>query len=271
MTRTLPRCSWLVACAAVLLASLAAPPAAAQSGEEHDVETIEAPAGPPPETEVEPAEAVDHIVRRTDGFRQQEGRETLERHEKLMAAAEGFARYMAEHDRYGHHADGRAAAARVADEGYEYCVVTENIAYAFDGGGYESRGLADQFFEGWRDSPGHRENMLGPNVTETGVAVARSEKTGYWYAVQLFGRPRSAAIEFRVANESDASVSYTIGEKRYELPPRYVRRHLRCRPSPLRFDLRGGEAADTTREAVDGARYNVTESGGELRVEGAGG
>ncbi len=35
-----------------------------------------------------------------------------------------------------------------------------------------------------------RKNMLAPEVTETGVAVARSGKTGRYYAVQMFGRPR---------------------------------------------------------------------------------
>ena len=41
-----------------------------------------------------------------------------------------------------------------------------------------------------------------PDVTETGVAVARSEKTGYYYGVQMFGRPKSAAVVFKVENRA---------------------------------------------------------------------
>jgi uncharacterized protein YkwD len=42
--------------------------------------------------------------------------------------------------------------------------------------------------EGWKRSPGHRRNLLAREATQTGVAVARSDQ-GYYYAVQLFGRP----------------------------------------------------------------------------------
>lgn len=54
------------------------------------------------------------------------------------------------------------------------------------------RELASRYFEGWKKSPGHRRNMLEASVTDTAVAVARSARTGRYYAVQLFGRTAAA-------------------------------------------------------------------------------
>ncbi|HEY4261398.1 MAG TPA: CAP domain-containing protein, partial [Schlesneria sp.] len=89
--------------------------------------------------------------------------------------------------------------------------------------------------EGWKHSPGHRKNMLDRDVTETGVAVAWSKETGHYYAVQMFGRPKSLAIEFQIANEAGASVQYQIDEHTFSLPPRLIRTHHICRPVPITF------------------------------------
>ena len=40
--------------------------------------------------------------------------------------------------------------------------------------------------------------MLDPAVTETGVGVARSERTGDYYGVQMFGRPTTEMMEFQI-------------------------------------------------------------------------
>jgi len=39
--------------------------------------------------------------------------------------------------------------------------------------------------------------MLDPDVTEIGVAIAQSEESQYFYAVQVFGRPKSLSIAFQ--------------------------------------------------------------------------
>ena len=44
--------------------------------------------------------------------------------------------------------------------------------------------------EGWERSAAHRKNMLDRDATEIGVAVAHSPRTGRYYGVQVFGRPR---------------------------------------------------------------------------------
>ena len=68
---------------------------------------------------------------------------------------------MAESGKYGHQADGQTPARRAKEAGYQY-----------------------------------RENILADFVTETGVSVASSHGMTF-YAVQLFGRPKSAAIKFK--------------------------------------------------------------------------
>src|SRR5205085_9863408 len=122
---------------------------------------------------------------------------------------------------------------RAKEHGYDYCIVLENIAYQYDSTGFTTEKLGGGFFTGWKESPGHRRNMLDPDVTETGVAIARSADTGYYYAVQLFGRPKSLRIEFRIANSTGAVVRYKVGDREYDLPPGVVMTHEVCRPTDV--------------------------------------
>ena len=187
---------------------------------------------------------------------------------KLTAAAEGFAAYMAKTGRFGHTADGSRPADRAAKQEYDYCIVAENIAYQFSPAGFATEELAAKFVEGWEKSPGHRKNMLDPDVTETGVAIARSETTGYYFAVQMFGRPKSLAVHFKVVNESGESATYRVGEKTFTLPPRYTRTHEQCRPTDVAFELPGGKEPTTkTLKAETGSRFVVVGDESTLRVK----
>jgi hypothetical protein len=185
---------------------------------------------------------------------------------KLQETAQSFANYMADTDRYGHTADDRRPAERAAAKEYKYCIVLENIAYAFRSSGYDASGLADQFVSGWKKSPGHRKNMLDPDVTETGVAIARSEKTGYYYAVQLFGRPKSASIEFSIENRAAADIDYSIGEHSYSLPPRYTRTHTVCRPPQVAFQWPDSKEDPARLSPADGDHFLVTQRQGKWMV-----
>lgn len=131
------------------------------------------------------------IVSGTNDFRRDNGRRVVATQAKLEAAAEEFAQFMARTGKYSHEADGRKPSERVVAHGYRYCRVSENISYQYSSEGFESRELAARLLDGWKKSPGHRANMLDAAVVHTAVAVARSPKTGYFYAVQLFGSPRS--------------------------------------------------------------------------------
>lgn len=131
------------------------------------------------------------IVAGTNDFRRENGRGTVAVDARLEAAARGFAKFMAASGKLSHEADGRKAGERMVAQGYRYCMYAENISYQYSSAGYETGQLASLLLEGWKESRGHRANMLKGEAVHTGVGVARSPSTGYFYAVQLFGSPRA--------------------------------------------------------------------------------
>jgi uncharacterized protein YkwD len=243
-----------------------APALWAQDAHGDDVETIEAPAVPDKTPAPDLAAVSASIVERTNAFRKAEGRTPVPVSEKLKKTAESFADYMARTDRYGHSADGGRPADRAKKHGYDYCIVLENIAYAYNSRGFSADELAGQFTTGWKESPGHRRNMLDPDVTETAVAVARSAKTGYYYAVQLFGRPESAAVEFKVENRAGQEIEYAVGGKSFSLPARYTRTHTVCRPPEVTFRWPGEKAKGPSVRPTAGQKLVVTRDGGTWSV-----
>lgn len=138
------------------------------------------------------AQAADAVVERTNAFRKTQGLEPASVEPALERAAREFARFMAKTGKYGHTADGRRPPQRATAQGYEYCIVSENIAYQYRSSGYDSATLAREMVEGWKESPEHRKNMLEPAVTQTGVGIAQGDD-GRYFGVQMFGRPKSAA------------------------------------------------------------------------------
>lgn len=132
------------------------------------------------------------IVEGTNRFRQEEGVGSVRPDSMLDRAAHEFAQYLARTDRFDHEADGRTPAIRARAYGYDYCLVAENIAYRYDSRGFTTLALAQGLVQGWKDSPGHRRNMLDARAVDTGVAVVQSPHTGRFYAVQMFGRRRAA-------------------------------------------------------------------------------
>lgn len=249
---------------ALTAALLLGPALAPRAADGFDRETINAPAVPDTGPRPDLGKVADAIVEQTNAFRKTEGRGPTAADPKLLAAAKYFAAYMAANDVYGHTADATRPAGRATKHGYQWVLVLENIAHAYDSEGFTADKQADVFFTGWKDSPGHRRNMLDADVTDTAVAVARSEKTGRYYAVQMFGRPRSAAVTFRVENRADDAVEYAIGDDKFPLPPRVTRTHTLPRPAELKFQWPGGKTAAATPTAGD--RLIVAKDGDEYRV-----
>jgi uncharacterized protein YkwD len=253
----------------VLLGLLFVAPAPAQTTEGHQGDVIVNPVRGPvaPDANLDRGKVVEQIVSRTNDFRKAEGRSPVAVDKKLTEAAQGFADYMAKTDRYGHTADGTRPADRAKKAGYEFCLISENIAYQYNSAGYETDQLAKGFFEGWKESPGHRKNMLDPDVIEIGVAIARSEQTGHYYAVQMFARPQSATVEFKIENTSGATVTYAIAGESFTLQPRYTRTHMRCRPEDVAFQLSEGEGGEKSVRAAGGERYVIRKgASGALEV-----
>ena len=239
---------------------------------------ISEPAKPTHRTPSEPGAAAspdlprveELIVSHTNDFRAEQGRGKVKVNPKLRAAAEYFADYMARTNRYGHTADGRQASERAEQRGYAYCLVSENIAYQYSSAGFATGALADGFVTGWKESPGHRKNMLDPDLSETGVAVARSAK-GTFFAVQMFGRPKSMEVTFKVTNRAGVPLAYTLDGQSFPLPPRVTRTHTVCRPPKIRFDSGNDQGPDAGPNALsprDGSHYVVSrDAGGRFVVQ----
>jgi uncharacterized protein YkwD len=204
------------------------------------------------------------LLEGTNAFRQQEGRERLKADPKLTKTARDFAAFMARTDKYGHQADGKEPSDRVKEHGYTYCVLAENIAYQFSSQGFASRELADRLLEAWKNSPEHRKNMLDPDVAEAGMGVAHSDKSDKYYAVQVFGRPRSAMIEFSVANQTEDTVEYSLEGEKFSLPARTTRTHEMCRSGTLTFPWKKKEGKAEAIRPVKGDRFEVVKEGDQL-------
>lgn len=226
---------------------------------------IASPAQAAPLREPQLAEASRLVVARTNELRRERRLAAVQPNAALARAAQQFAAYMAGSDRYGHEADGRAPAQRAQALGYDYCLVTENIAFQYSSAGFATDDLARRFVDGWIDSPGHRDNMLDPQATDTGVAVARSARSGRYYAVQMFGRPRSLHIVFSLANRSGTTLRYAFGGETITLPPRVTQTHEVCLAQPLKIVL-PGQDGPLQLQPAHGERYVVVRSGGRLRV-----
>ena len=165
-----------------------------------------------------------------------------------------------------HEADGSSPSERVNKHDYSPCIVAENIAYEYNSAGFENDELARRFIEGWKKSPGHRKNMLDPDVLEAGMAVAQSKESGKYYAVQVFGRPKSATIEFVIVNESDAKIDYRLDEEKLSLEPRYTRTHELCRASELRFSWTEASGKPESFQPIQGDRFIITKKQGKFQV-----
>ena len=202
----------------------------------HAVERLpETPGERPDAPHADLKQAAKIVRERTNAFRREQKLGPVEPDELLTKTAEAFAEYMATKHVYGHEADGRTPAERATAAGYEFCTVRENIAFEFKESGFTTERLGESLFTGWKNSPEHRENMLAAEVIDTGVAIAKDERSGKHFGVQLFGRPRSREFTFVVVNETEATIPYRVGVRDYELPPRLVRTHTECLAEQVAF------------------------------------
>jgi cysteine-rich secretory family protein len=207
------------------------------------------------------------ILEMTNAFRKESRLGEVKPNAALTAAARAFAEYLAKTGKFAHEADGRQPAQRAQASGYRYCRIAENLAMNLDSRGFETRALAREAVEGWKNSPGHRANMLQRTVTEIGVAVARApDQDPKFISVQLFGRPDSLKVEFRIENRAGLAVSYVLGEETHTLPVLAIITHTSCDPGQLTFDK--ATAARQRFEPRNGDRFVVrSDAGGAIAVD----
>ena len=133
------------------------------------------------EKEARYPELVEIIHKEVNEFRRSQGLKPLELNPIISAQARAHCGQMA---RSGESISHRGFDLRMKEIGKKLAFPTaaENVATNF---GYENPG--SRAVEGWRNSPGHRKNMLG-DFTLTGMGVARSRQGAHYYT-QIFLKP----------------------------------------------------------------------------------
>ncbi|MEO5614753.1 MAG: CAP domain-containing protein [Cypionkella sp.] len=136
-------------------------------------------------------EAEDQVLAAVNRARAGAGCSALTVNAKLVAAAKGHAKAMAEQNFFGHASkNGGKFSNRIKAQGYRFSKVAENI-----GAGQSS---AAGIMESWLGSSGHRKNILDCALTETGIAVVyqpddaplKGQKYAMkYYWVEVFARP----------------------------------------------------------------------------------
>jgi uncharacterized protein YkwD len=124
----------------------------------------------------------DQVIELVNTERTASGLQPLTTNELLRQAAQDYAQRMADLGFFSHTDPytGQQPWDRAKAAGYSWSYIGENIA-----AGQRS---PQEVMNSWMNSPGHRENILSPNVTEIGVGVYKGGSVGmYW--VQLFGHP----------------------------------------------------------------------------------
>lgn len=130
---------------------------------------------------------VKQVVAITNAYRQQAGLKPLRLNAQLTASAQAHTEDMALNDFFSHSGSNRSTIFDRAEQvNYNYSLVAENIA-----AGYTT---PTAVVKAWMDSPGHRANMMYPDLQEIGVGVYflanDTGTTNYqYYWTQDFGVP----------------------------------------------------------------------------------
>ncbi len=129
------------------------------------------------------------LIDETNRARAQFGAPELMLNQKLNDAAQRKAADMFSRQYWSHDApDGTKPWKWLADVGYSFSKAGENLAKNFY--------TAEATVAAWMNSPSHRDNLLEPDYTEAGFAVATGELEGKktTVVVALYGRPAEVGM-----------------------------------------------------------------------------
>ncbi len=209
------------------------------------------------------------IVEMTNTFRAEHKLASVRPSPLLAAAAQAYAKVLAKRKgKLTHTLNGSTPPARAEAAGYEPCQIAENLAMLYDSRGFTPDGYARQTINGWKDSPGHRRNLLIPEVTDIGVAIASNGSNDPRYvAVQVFGRPQALRYSFKIANKTSGAVDYTFTGDEHTVLPRQIITHTSCTEGDIAFKL-DAKSGKGRYEARDGRVYTLEpRQGGGVTVE----
>lgn len=112
-----------------------------------------------------PAARAQDVAELLNALRAQERLKPLKVSPRLEAAANRHAMDMAQRGFFSHQgSDGSSVGQRVRAQGYRFCKVAENIA--------KGQKSLNEVMTTWAESPGHRRNMLLPDIREFGLVRA---------------------------------------------------------------------------------------------------
>src|SRR6056297_367081 len=188
-----------------------------------------------------------------DSLREEKGLPALANDSVLFGAAQHHAEYLLETANTGHYQpenpEMRTPHQRIVFYGGDYLSTAENVAkfYLFPPVTdpvypEESTTLTDykaaagQLVLGWKNSPGHYQNIINPDFNSTGVSVSYNPKTLALYAVQTFGKtekPISAPQD-----ELPVFTGDTLSHNQYQAPKPHRRHAWRIKPGAKIKDAR---------------------------------
>lgn len=117
------------------------------------------------------SDAVAQLIDQVNRTRIAHGLKPLTPEARLTAAAKAHAAAMASGDCFAHVCDGGPTLVeRIVRAGYPYRTVAENLAAGME--------RAEAVVKAWMASPGHRRNLLLPDIKEAGVGYVLRENDG---------------------------------------------------------------------------------------------
>jgi uncharacterized protein YkwD len=120
-----------------------------------------------------------------NAYRTKNGRKPVVLDERLSRAAAAQSKAQAGRSRIGHDgSDGSKPMQRAARAGYHPKIASENVASG-------QKSFSD-VMRSWEGSSGHRENLLRPEVTAVGVAMAKNS-SGWPYWTLVLGAEKANA------------------------------------------------------------------------------
>ena len=121
------------------------------------------------------------VVQLTNRERRRQGLKKLSFNSRLQKAAQSHADDMDQTGRYLAHdsSDGRVLRDRIDDVDYNWSYIAENAA--------SGQASPKAVVQSWMNSPGHRANILNPEIKDIGVGYAIDDVSATPYWVQNFG------------------------------------------------------------------------------------
>ena len=128
----------------------------------------------------------EQVIDQTNQERKKDGLVPLTQNDRLTAAALSKAQHMFNNQYWAHVSpDGTEPWSFIKSANYSYVLAGENLARDFS--------TTPEMVSAWMRSPTHKDNIVNPKYSETGIAVVSGTLQGVetTLVVQLFGKPQT--------------------------------------------------------------------------------